>query len=60
MTDPQNSNATTDEILKELMEWVSSLKEDVAELKKRNDDNTASFTKESRKQPRNSDASAEI
>ena len=59
MTDQQTSNAT-DEILRELMDCVSSLKEDVAELKKRNDDATATSAMESRKRPRDGDAGADL
>ena len=60
MIDPQSSNATTDEILRELMECVSFLKEDVVELKKRNDDITATSTKESRKRPCDGNAGADL
>ena len=59
MTDQQTSNAT-DAILRELMDCVSSLKEDVAELKKRNDDATATSAMESRKRPRDGDAGADL
>jgi len=61
MTDPENPNATTDQILKDLMKSVSSLTEDVAELRKRNEDTTAATTtKESRKQPCNGESSSNL
>ena len=54
MTDPEN--ATTNQILKDLMERVSTLTDHVAELKKQKTDDTT----ENRKRPRDGDAGAEL
>jgi len=61
MTDPENPNATTDQILKDLLKSVLSLTEDIAELKKRNEDTTAATTtKKSRKQPPDGKSGADL